>query len=532
MIVRHLPVALGIVLLTAIGFFWFPGHTILQSDTQIYIPMLEHLANPAVLSNDIMAVRPHMAFTLFDEVVLPLHRITGLGFEVLLSAQQFLYRALGVLGLYLLGTGIGLSRTHAFVMAALVSLGAAIMGPAVLTVEYEPVPRAFALPFVWLSIGCLLHNRWLLAAASASIGFAFHPPTLLVFWALLFLILLRNRRFLDISVLSAGPVLLTLTLLIEPSSADRAELFGTIDPALEQLQRMRASYNWVSIWLPEWGGHYLLVTATFAAAYWRVREMLPGVLKLIILTLVTAGIISVPASYLFLEKMKWLLLPQFQPGRYLLFLTFFAVLLSAIAAIRAAGAKRWLETVLFAAVPIAVPIENNLLHLVTPSNALLWQRLAVTAVGAVFLALALRHKITAVAAALLCFYVLPWAGHVRNFAPLHTEPLHELSMWAKRQTPQDATFQFANFGRRLEPGVFRARAQRALYADWKAGGQANFMKSLADVWWERWQIIGRPQPLDTFRTLPIDYVAYELRSAPADAVPIYRNAGYVVYKLR
>jgi hypothetical protein len=34
------PTALAVLALTALGFFFYPGHTILQSDTQIYIPIL------------------------------------------------------------------------------------------------------------------------------------------------------------------------------------------------------------------------------------------------------------------------------------------------------------------------------------------------------------------------------------------------------------------------------------------------------------------------------------------------------------
>ena len=36
--------------LTAVSFWSFPGHTILQSDTQVYIPILQHLSDPSVLA--------------------------------------------------------------------------------------------------------------------------------------------------------------------------------------------------------------------------------------------------------------------------------------------------------------------------------------------------------------------------------------------------------------------------------------------------------------------------------------------------
>lgn len=56
-------IAVGLALLT---FFQFPGHTYLQQDSQIYVPILEHLRDPSVLANDILAEQPHVAFTLFD----------------------------------------------------------------------------------------------------------------------------------------------------------------------------------------------------------------------------------------------------------------------------------------------------------------------------------------------------------------------------------------------------------------------------------------------------------------------------------
>src|SRR4051812_17074143 len=115
--------ALAIALLTAVSFWWFPGHTILQSDTQIYIPILQHLQNPAVLSKDAMAVRPHVAFTIFDEVALALRGATRLGFEQVLLAQQLILRGLAIFGLYLVARGAGLSALLSLTVAALVSLG-------------------------------------------------------------------------------------------------------------------------------------------------------------------------------------------------------------------------------------------------------------------------------------------------------------------------------------------------------------------------------------------------------------------------
>ena len=130
--------AAAVLALTLIGFFVYPGHTILQSDTQIYIPILEHIEDPSLLRNDIMAVRPHVSFTLYDESALLLRRLTGLSFEQVLTGQQFVYRAIRVLGIYLFAMSCGLAPGMAWLMTAFLSLGANIMGPAVLLVEYSP----------------------------------------------------------------------------------------------------------------------------------------------------------------------------------------------------------------------------------------------------------------------------------------------------------------------------------------------------------------------------------------------------------
>ena len=95
-----------------------------------------------MLRNDIMAVRPHVSFTLYDEAALLLHRVTGLSFEHVLSGQQFVYRAIGVLGIYLFATSAGWTPIMAALMTALLSLGANIMGPAVLVIDTNPFPVA------------------------------------------------------------------------------------------------------------------------------------------------------------------------------------------------------------------------------------------------------------------------------------------------------------------------------------------------------------------------------------------------------
>src|SRR5204862_438578 len=76
-------------------------------------------------------------------------------------------------------------------------------------------------------------------------------------------------------------------------------------------------------------------------------------------------------SFLLLENWKWSLMPQFQPGRYLLFVTLFAVLLASAAGIRAAQKGRYVESFLFFLIPFACPTLANLVKPMTVERVLI-----------------------------------------------------------------------------------------------------------------------------------------------------------------
>src|SRR6266568_2080341 len=114
------------VALALLTFFQFPGHTWLQQDSQIYVPILEHQRDAAVLRNDLLVQHPHVAFTLYDETALALRAIAGAGFREVLAAQQIPTRALGIWGLLLMAEALGLAGAPALLVAAICSLGALI----------------------------------------------------------------------------------------------------------------------------------------------------------------------------------------------------------------------------------------------------------------------------------------------------------------------------------------------------------------------------------------------------------------------
>src|SRR5206468_2304581 len=157
---KRFAVAASCTALALLTFFQFPGHTWLQQDTQIYAPILENLRDHSLLRNDPLVAEPHLSFSLYDEIAVGLRRLTGLGFHEVLAAQQIVTRAFGICGLLLLAESMGLGWCAAMFAAGVCSLGATIVGPSVLTVEYEPTPRAFAIPLLMFAIGLASKGRY------------------------------------------------------------------------------------------------------------------------------------------------------------------------------------------------------------------------------------------------------------------------------------------------------------------------------------------------------------------------------------
>jgi hypothetical protein len=517
--------------LTLLSFLQFPGHTILQSDTQIYLPILAHLENPAVLARDLVAVKPHLAYTIYDETTQALHRLTGLTFERVLMGEQLLYRMLGILGLFLIAGALGFSWRLSIILTAIVSLGATVAGPAVLTVEYEPVPRAFALPFLLLSLGCLLHDRWKIAAVASGVAFLFHPPTALAYCGLLGIAAIWRKRIDVVLILLATGAIMLAFVYMQQGITEQQHFFSRIPAWLEKLQRMRASYNWVSMWIGRWGWHYLFLWIFSLIALLRMRHLIPVLLWVFALGLPAIGMLSLPLSYLLLERMKWTLMPQFQPGRYLLFVTLFAMLLGSAAGISAARSRRFLEAFFFFGIAVMPALDPNVL-----AAPLLHFAIAAAIASLATVAAACDGRMWALpvwaAAAFAPFFMIPMLGHVRNYPSVHTPELNDLAAWAHASTAEDAIFQFADAGQNLQPGIFRVRSRRALYADWKSGGQVNFLPSFALLWWDRWQQVEKPQKLARYQELGINYVVYQQRNRPPGEHAVFENSQYVVFKTR
>jgi hypothetical protein len=113
--------------------------------------------------------------------------------------------------------------------------------------------------------------------------------------------------------------------------------------------------------------------------------------------------------------------------------------------------------------------------------------------------------------------------------------LSQLSDWARSSTARDAVFLFPDAGRSLEPGIFRAEGLRAVYVDWKGGGQVNYIPGFAEEWWFRWQqtiAAGfHGGDLAKYDGLGISYVVLQPKNRLPQA-PAFENQRYTVYAVR
>ncbi|MCC7175035.1 MAG: hypothetical protein IT159_07545 [Bryobacterales bacterium] len=550
---ERVEIALAIVLMTALGYLVFPGHTYLQADTQVYVPMLERLWDPAVLQRDFMVERPHMAFTIYDETAVALRRLTGWGFREVLAAQQLVFRALGLLGIFLIANSFGLGRRMSLAATGIFALGATIWGPTVLTIEYEPIPRAFSLPLLLLAVGLEARGWPLAAGAAASIAFLFHGPTTIPYWVCYFGLVLwpaersvRRHRLLGLVPLLVAAAVLGFLSLLQPGRIHSLPRFERIEPWWEALMRQRTPYIWVSLWFRRWYLHYGILAAAAGAAFWRVRRAAPADLRVLLAGFPIIGLLSLPFSYWLLEISKSTLAPQFQPLRAVLFITATAGLLCSIAGLRAAQNGRRLEGFLWLAVAFAIPTARPIQDIFLPNlrdPAILRQValvlcLSLGALLAVWGETARRGWRTPVWAGVIvmAFLLYPAVGKVQNYPPLHTAGLDELCRWARASTPVEAVFLFPDAGREFYPGIFRAMALRPVYVDWKSGGQGIYQKDFAVLWRERWQSLMapriRPQDPKWYAGRGIDFVAVRNVNRLLHAKPVYENSEYSVYPTR
>jgi hypothetical protein len=509
----HLWLTLAIAAIALCGMIVFPGRTWLQSDTQIYIPMFERLWDPTLYANELIASRPHLSWTIYDDTALLARSLTHASFEHILLVEQFLFRALAILGVYLIGRRFAESHADALLMAAIVSLGATILGPSVLSFEYEPVPRGFAISLLFCAIGLSIHGETVWASVLASFAFLYHAPTTVPFWILFAAVILRTQRWTALLPPIAAAAVLALFARLQPGATESQHFFDRIPAAIQELQRLRAPYNWVSLWPGSYFTHYGIIFTIGIAALIRIRHRMDFTSRVFFAGLPTIGMLSIPLSYLMLEYANLAVAPQWQPARGVLFVTVCGVILCYLAAAEVAPKRKW-EAFLWLMLPFVIPIHRQVQGPYPLNHVILIASLA--ALATVALAYP-RLQIPAAAVTYIAAVALiPTYGQVDNFAQIHSRGLDDLAAWARHSTPKDAVFLFPSPAKSLEPGIFRVKSLRAVYVDWKAGGQVNYFNELGLEWWRRWQQIGirNEIPQDA-----ANYIVFRTAAAPAGITP-------------
>jgi len=537
--------AVALAALVLLGFYWMPGRTFLQSDTQIYIPILERFRDPSLYPGDPVAMRPHVTYSIYDEMALLLRKVTGASsFEPVLLGQQLATRLCGYLGAFLIGRAFGLAGPLALLVAAIYGLGATITGPAVLTLEYEPVPRGYAICLLLLATGLGANGRLMGAAVAAGVAFLYHPPTTLPFLLVFGWLLARRREWRPAVVFAAFAGAAFLLSRMQIGESEPQALFERVGPELEKLQRLRGAYNWVSMWGAQWLRHYEFLFLFAMAAWWRWRGEASREAQAFLFGFVAYGLASIGLSLALLEGARWSLMPAFQPARATAFLVTAACLLSACGGLLAASRGHWCRGALWLSVGYALPISYEALQVLLPDlrSALVAKRF-VLMIGFSFLAagaawLVGRRSVlrfpALLAAAVLPFLLIPTWGEVKNYPQLEWETVDSLAAWARESTPKEATFLFADSGKDPYPSIFRAKSLRPVYVDWKGGGQVNLLRNFADEWWRRWQFAMEP-PFGPERVPELAQAGIThlvLRKEMAGQEAVWRNGTYWVYRIR
>ena len=484
---RALLAFLGLSLIGCLQFRYYPGHSYLEGESQIFVPMLERLDAPGFLSRDLVAVSPHLTYTIYDEATLFLHRLTGKSFKSVLLGELFVSRAAALFGIFLLLLSTRLSAGYAALLSALINFGVALPGLDELLIGREPVPHVIAFGFILLALGFLVREKPLLAGFAGGIALVYHAPIAALFWVLVLVLLFdRKLRYLARPTL---PVLVVFALLLanlaqlQPGVVETQAFFSRISEGWSRLQQEQTPAVWVSTWPGRSILFYVTIFALSAYGTTRIWPLLNRQSRWLLVLLPCCGILSLPLSAFLLRYLRWSLIAQLQPARTLLFTVALALAVFGVAGCKALREhKTW--------------------------EACLW-----------FLLLA----------------AMPLATALYRHGKQSAEPsgIAEVAAWAEANTWGGSMFLFPDAGRTLYPGVFRAQSIRAVYVDWNSRQLTKYFEKFAREWDGRWRETMNgaysPQRLQSFHALPIDYYVLQRRNQLGSIAPAFANRNFVVY---
>jgi hypothetical protein len=532
---------LGILAVTWLEFEVFPGHTYLQSGTQIYVPVLERLNAPGYLSRDLLSGTPDLVnYTFYDEVTLFLHNAGRLPFQAALQGQQLLFRLAAVAGIVLLARSTGLSDLFALLASALVNLGVILAGPAASLTDPEPIPAAFSAGLTLLAMGLFASRLPLLSGVMAGVALCYDPLIAGPFWLVLLIALAVDREMRQL-VRPMLPILLIFVLLLanlaqlQPGvAAARQSLFSKLTPQMAQLQKFRTPYAWVSTWAARELWTYLAVAVLGGWAAARTWPVLNRPVRWLVLGVGGAGLLAVACSFVLLDWQGYAMLAEIQPSKTLVFTVALASLLFALTGMRAILSRRLTEAFMWFLLTLILPVNASLLEFLRLPG-----RLALCAffAGAITLLLA-YFRATRWRFAILCvpvaaMFALAWLSGTSAAGGADVQRVRGLAAWAERDTWGSSMFLFPDAGKQLYPGIFRAESRRAVWADWQSGIAVDYSAAGAVEWQSRWMAtmngVFSPQRVQAMLLLPIDYFVLTRANQLAGIRPVFTDDNFTVY---
>jgi len=491
---RGLLILLALLVVTWFEFQVYPGHSYLQGETQLLVPMLERLDTPGFLSRDLVAPNPTFTFTIYDEITQSLHTIAHWNFEQALLRQQILFRFIAVLGIFLAARALKVPATAAVLLSGCVNAIGSLAAPLAFVTNPEATPVAFALSLIYLAAGLLMNRHPLPAALAGGVAILYDPVTAATFWTLVIVASLADsslRRLLrpNWSVLLIFLLILGNIVQLQSGLGGGQELTHNLSAGMVKLTQVRTPWVWTSLWaqLEIWSYLFLMAAGIWALA--RIARHTDTLVRWVTIGMALSGLASVAvAMFLLAERMQ--LATAMPPARNLALTVAMMVLVCGAAGWYALQARRWLEGSLWAALVLAAILNPQILDLL--------------------------H--------------LQLSAAVQNQA---TPEVKELATWAEQKTWGSSMFQFADSGESKEAAVFRALSRRALWADWQSGVIVDYSERAGQEWSARWNAtmsgkysIGR---LAGMLALPIDYYVLRRADQLVGVSPVYSNAAYVVY---
>jgi hypothetical protein len=536
--------ALGIALIAWLEFEFFPGHSYLQSETQVYVPVLERLDSPGLLSRDLVATHPNVTYTIYDEVTLFLHAVFRVDFQAALTAQQILFRAGALWGIFLLVRSTGIDTLLSLIAATVVNLGATLYGPAVSVIEREPIPRGFALQLVLLGIGSFAAEKPLLAGLAGGLAFVYDARIAAFFWlvalaALIFDQRLRHMLRASVPIFAVFLLLLANLAQLQPGAGEMHGFFEKLSPSLASIQQFRTGHVWVSSWATQGIWHYLAIWTIGLWACARVWPSLNHQNRWFFLLLPTIGIATVPLSYGLLDVAQWSMIPQIQPARALVFVAVFTLVACVVAGMKAVEKAWYREALCWLTVMFSLPFTTRILDLLRVTDLSRLTQLALAmSLGALLTYLLKRYfehgrEGVALAVPVIAILVL----HSYSFRSLSEIPgedsITQVADWAERNTWGGSMFLFPDAGRERYPGLFRAKSKRAVWVDWQTGEESNLFETFAPEWFQRWKDTMVEQfsieKMQRLISLPADYYVLKRANGLAAAQPAFATREFLVY---